>query len=58
MHDRRDHSKITMSRKDSFRIERRVRLLERRRHTSAYRIIHIDMRDFWGLLVSKWRFSS
>jgi hypothetical protein len=55
MQDRRDYSKSTITQSQSSWNERRVRILDRRKHTSIYRIIHIDMRDMWGFLASKWR---
>lgn len=58
MQDRRNHSQITTRLGHPSWNERRVRLLERRKHNNIYRIIHIDMRDMWGFLVLKWRPSS
>jgi hypothetical protein len=55
MLDRRNHSETTALPLHAWQVERRVRLLERRKHNNTYRIIHIDIREMWGFLASKWR---
>ncbi len=54
MLDRRKHLTPSTSRGTFQRVERRVRKLDRRKHHTFSRIIHIDVRNLWNLVVSKW----
>jgi hypothetical protein len=54
MRDRRKRLTPTSQRGQFQRIERRVRKLDRRKHYSFSRIIHIDVRNLWDVVVSKW----
>ena len=58
MQDRRMPSEMTTFLGHSRWKERRIRLLERRKHNNIYRIIHIDVREVWGFLVSRLRRSN
>jgi hypothetical protein len=54
MRDRRTNLTATSQRGQFQRIERRIRKLDRRRHNKLSRIIHIDVRNIWDFVVSKW----
>jgi hypothetical protein len=53
MRDRRKRSMFINARGEFQKLERRVRVLDRRKHNNFHRIIHIDVRNLWGFLVSK-----
>lgn len=54
MADRRKNSTLSVPRGQFQRIERRVRMLDRRKHHHLHRFIYIDVRNIWSLATSKW----